>query len=44
MKRRNPKPLAKVRIATDRRKRRELRARIRAAMTRDQIEAELASE
>jgi hypothetical protein len=44
MKKRDPKPLARLRIAMDRKKRRELRAKIRAAMARNEIEAGMASE
>jgi HAMP domain-containing protein len=39
MKSKRRKPLTKVRIAADRRQRRELRARIRAAIMRDEIGA-----
>jgi hypothetical protein len=41
---RKRKPLTQLRIAAERRQRRELRAKIRAAMSRDQAEATLASD
>lgn len=38
--RKRRKPLTKARQAADRRQRRELRARIRALITRDEVEAD----